>query len=226
MSDIESSTSDRTVTVSYASSPSLTVSPKTMDDTDSYITTVTFTPSTDDHVYLSYPGNLIECEGSNGKYIVTPPLNTECKIYVFTSNGSAWGMASVKKTMKGKVYVWNWDGKTAVIKLNVDKSPEYSDNRESDNSSQVTTGRLRPVYTFGNTITRSLDVSGVYTDIVPNGKRKNMDELTTAEHATFRNPQGEVLHTAILSVNLTPKGHRSRIGEWGEVSVKQMEESL
>lgn len=226
MSDIESSTSGRSVTISYASSPSLTVSPKTIDDTDSYTTTVTFTPSTENHVYLSYPGNLIECEGSNGKYIVTPPLNAECTIYVFTSNGSAWGMASVKKTMKGKVYVWNWKGKTAVIKLNVDKSPEYSDNRDSDNSSQVTTGRPRPVYTFGNTITRSLDVSGVYTDIVPNGKRENMDELTTAEHATFRNPQGEVLHTAILSVNLTPKGNRSRIGEWGEVSVKQMEESL
>lgn len=226
MSDIESSTSNRSVTISYVSSPSLTVSPKTIDDTDSYTTTVTFTPSTDDHVYLSYPGNLIECEGSNGNYIVTPPLNTECTIYVFTSNGSAWGMASVKKTMKGKVYVWNWKGKTAVIKLNVDKSPEYSDNRDSDNSSQVTTGRVRPVYTFGNTITRSLDVSGVYTDIVPNGKRENMDELTTAEHTIFRNPQGEVLHTAILSVNLTPKGQRSRIGEWGEVSVKQMEESL
>lgn len=226
MSDIESSTSDRPVTVSYASSPSITVTPKTIDDTDSYTTTVTFTPSTDDHVYLSYTGNLIECEGSNGKYIATPPLNTECTIYVFTSNGSAWGMASVKKTMKGRVYVWNWKGKTAVIKLNVDKSPEYSDNRDSDNSSQVTTGRVRPVYTFGNTITRSLDVSGVYTDIVPNGKRENMDELTTAEHTIFRNPQGEVLHTAILSVNLTPKGHRSRIGEWGEVSVKQMEESL
>lgn len=224
-SDMSFGTSSQSVTLNYASAPSLTVSPKVMDDPDSYTSTVTFTPSTDDHVYLSCGGSLIECQGSAGKYTVTPPLNKECTIYVITSNGSAWGMASVKKTMKGNVYVWNWNGNTAVIKLNVDKSPQYSDSRESDNSSQVTTGRPRPVYSFGNAITRSLDVGGVYTDIVPNGKKEDMDALTTAEHTTFRNPQGEVLRTAVLSVSLTPRGRRSRFGEWGEVTVKQMEES-
>lgn len=224
-SDMSFGTSSQSVTLNYASTPSLTVSPKVTDDPDSYTSTVTFTPSTDDHVYLSYEGKMIECQGSAGKYVVTPPLNKECTISVITSNGSSWGMASVKKTMKGNVYVWNWNGNTAVIKLNVDKSPQYSDSRESDNSSQVTTGRPRPVYSFGNAITRSLDVGGVYTDIVPYGKREDMDALTTAEHTTFRNPQGEVLSTAVLSVSLTPRGRRSRFGEWGEVTVKQMEES-
>lgn len=218
--------STETMKITYNSDPSIKFSVNTVDNLDSYTTTVSFTPSVEDHVYLIYGDNIIECKGSNGKYIVTPPLNADCEIKVYTSNGVSWGFLSIKKHMTGRAYIWNWNGKTAVIKLNVDKSPEYSDNRDSDNSSQVTTGRVRPVYTFGNAITRSLDVSGVYTDIVPNGKRENMDELTTAEHAIFRNPQGEILHTAILSVNLTPKGNRSRIGEWGEVSVKQMEESL
>lgn len=224
-SDMSFGTSSQSVTLNYASAPSLTVSPKVMDDPDSYTSTVTFTPSIDDHVYLSYEGKLIECQGSAGKYVVTPPLNKECTISVITSSGSSWGMASVKKTMKGNVYVWNWNRNTAVIKLNIDKSPQYSDSRESDNSSQITTGRTRPVYSFGNAITRSLDVGGVYTDIVPYGKKEDMDALTLAEHAIFRNPQGEILRTAVLSVSLTPRGHRSRFGEWGEVAVKQMEES-
>lgn len=214
------------VEIAYNYESGLSVRPKYIDN-DGYTVTVKFSAGKNDSVYLMYGDTMTKCSGSGGVYTVIPPLNTDYRIFVASTDGSKWGMASTTKTLDFNGFVWNWDDGCAVIRYNKGDSPSYSDSMDTDNSELTTTGRARPVYAFGNTITRSLPVGGIYADEVTHGAKTDMDALAKAHHTTFRDPKGQIFTTAILSVKCTPGTHKStKLGEWGSVSVEQKEETL
>ena len=214
-------------TIEYNTSSGLTVSP-TYTIEDDYTVTVKFTASSEDHVYFVCNNTLMECDGADGIYKAIPPLNTDYEIFVVQQSGSAWGMAYRKFTgIEQKLFIWTWDGGTAIIKLNHGDPPSYADDLSANSTSLVTTGRNRPVYSFGNSIERDLSVSGIYADAFSYSAKPDFEALATAGHTVFRDPLGHIYHTAILSVKMAPTGKKSaKLGSWGTISVEQKEESL
>lgn len=182
--------------------------------------------NTENRVYILYDGKLIECQNREDVFEALPPLNKAYTVFMTSVSGDRWGVETSKEApMTFSGYVWNWNGKCAVLRYGADDPISYSNDRAIDVSDHVTTGRSRPVYRFGKTVERSANISGAYTDIVKNGDRKAMEALAGAGRATFRTPRGEIFEVAVLSVKTTHKGVWNRFGEWGTVAVEQKEGS-
>lgn len=214
-------------TISYNVNRGISVTP-TYTYNDDYTVTANITASKSDHCYLLINGKLTECKGSSGKFAVIPPFNAEYKIMVTSSDGSKWGMHTDSgEVLDFKGFAWNWDDKCALIKYNKDSSPVFTDDQSTDSEEKITTGRQYPVYRFGGSIVRKLNVEGVYTDTVLHGTSKDINALCTANHATFRDPAGNIKNVAILEVSKKSEGtFRSQLGDWGTVTVDQREETL
>lgn len=202
-------------------SGTLTVSPTYADGTG-YSKIVSFTKSEEDHVYVQTAETCMEFDNDAETSIALPPFGTAYEIIVTSSSGSAWGISRKSfPAMIGTAHVWNWGTRCALITLNADDPPKVTKKYSHDSTEQITTGRKHPVYNFGSTITSSLSVEGVYMDDTDHNTEKDMEALSGAGHAFYRDARGRIYRVAVLDVSTESKG----IG-WGSVTVEQKEESL
>lgn len=224
--DVTTITADFSVAISYDTSAGITVSP-TYVENDNYSVTATVTATDSDRCFLKVGDSLMECEGDGGAFTIYPPLNTDYTLYFVSISGSNWGMTSATKTgptISG--YVWNWDGGTAVVTYGFKGRPEMDDNAQIDYDEEITTGRLYPVYRFGNAATHDLTVTGVYLEEADFNSVEDFDALLRAGHVVFRDPIGNVRRTAILSVKKKEQGKSADFGVYGEVTIEQREETI
>lgn len=225
--DVASRTQSFSTTISYNTSSGITVSPAFTENAAEYSVIATVTATDSDRCFLRIGDSLMECSGENGVFTIFPPLNTEYTLYFVSISGNSWGMASVTKTGPSLLgYVWNWDDGAAILMYGYKDRPEMDDDLSIDYDEEITTGREYPVYRFGKTASHELSVTGAYMAAVSNNTSEDFDALLRAGHVIFRDPLGGVRHTAILSVKKKLQGKNSELGAYGEVTIKQREETV
>lgn len=225
--DAASRTQTFSTTISYNTSSGITVSPTFIDNDSDFSVTATVTTTDSDRCFLQIGDKLMECVGENGVFKVFPPLNASYTLFFVSISGSAWGMASVNRTGPSLLgYVWNWDDKAAVLTYGFKDRPEMDDELSSDYTEEITTGREYPVYRFGATAEHDLSVTGAFIGTASRNTAEDFDALLRAGHVIFRDPLGGVRHTAILSVKKKLQGKSTDLGAYGEVTVKQKEETI
>jgi hypothetical protein len=207
----------------------LSVMPSYSFDADTAKLTVSFTEYEESYVYMILDGKIVKCNKADGKYVLYPPSGREYSIKVYCKDSSGkWGAAT--KTMTGpKIdqYIWNWDEGCAMVRYNINDPVEYSDSLSPDATETKTTGREYPVYGVSTSKSRSIKVSGVYTEMSQYEDKDHMLALGEAGHCVFRNPRGDWFNVAISGVTTgRPSRRFGKLGEHGKVDIEMKVESV
>lgn len=216
--------------VAYTENNGITLVP-VFQNTDRYTTIAAIPVHDETSVWAVWDDNVQKIEPfvtEDGyvKYEIIPPLGVDFRIHAMVrdSDGSWATVASDHEPISAGVCVWNWESdrgqRCAIVNYNSDKAIEQDDTRKADVQTITTTGRTRPVYRFGPTQTRNMDVNGslVEDEDAKWSTRASLVELLEAHFAWFRNPRGELCRVAITGLS-TP--HDS--AAYGSVTVNQEE---
>lgn len=131
-----------------------------------------------------------------------------------SGGGTQWGY---KRETLGSGYVidseacaWNWidDAKVPhafALKYRVKNIIQPSDAITLPATRFVTTSREYPIFRYGKSISRALDVEGtiVNGETATNCTKADAESLATANHTVYRQPDGKWYQTALTAVSFT-----------------------
>ena len=205
------------VTLSEASSKTITVSPTLAFNADG-TATITVNTGSVRRAWVSMGGDVIPLyQQSATKFTLPYPFGVSCEWFVGVENaaGTAWGYArgTVTANDSRKIrpcHAWNWDG--GYFLLEVTDGLMQTDRSISANFTEYQlNNRPWASLKFSDTLGGSFSAEGVLKAGLTQSDKAALMELMKAHVVTYRAPTGEVASVGITDVQYTTLNGRTSV---------------
>lgn len=156
--------------------------------------------------------NVIEINSNTKLGYIPYPLTKAFKVLIVgISNGSMVKFENSYPNRNEITRLWNFDDSSGmnhdycIGTWANDNPPEESVNTTASNEDRPTTSGNWNRVTIGSVRSQSRSITSVIIDELDASGRERVKRLSAARYAWYRNPEGEVVRVAIISVNETRK---------------------